>query len=636
MSLNTFQISQCIANKDYVTAETAITDFIRSNTGANDLLDIPVKKSPLEASIVTQEQTHYTLCEQFVTLITQLFSAPGYKPSITTVNTFFTYKFVIEWLFSASLWNNTDSLIEHLQLIQTDRLGNLKLNEKRLTLLLMLITLSSKFKLPWKVLFKTMPSQALSSYVGLVTQPIPALSKESNAGFNYSLESAKDLPLFDLPVVEDLGKFNFPFFACSYATSPDKYEFKKWLTKLIRHNLPQWLSPDVKPYIDDMPAFKQKPKLKMAVMLELYSPNHAMHRCFNNSLKSLGKDYELIAFIDKCNAKDESLDFFDNVIAFNSVFDINRNAELVLQENPDIVFYPSIGMNFWGIYLSQLRLAPIQLMTGGHPSSSFSPEIDFFLIVGESFLAEELQPYVSEKIIALNNVEGNYVQHSLHSELDEVFIKEHNFFMEDDENIRVAINGVMTKVTYDIIDTCKKIESQCNKKVTFVFFSGSKSDTLVYLSAKKQLSKALKSIEVISFNNYKDYMSVISECHLLLPTLPFGGSNSNVDAMILNKPKLFLMGKEQLYTRADQCEWDRVDLVTELGCRNTDEMVQKAVLLINDKGKRQALHTVILEKNCFDTTFIKNDKSDYILGFLVEKAIAEQLSLSVQAKGHNK
>jgi len=609
MNLNTLQISQCIANKDYLTAEQAITDFIRSNTHANDTLDIPVKNAPLEASSIDPEQVYYNFCDQFSTLITQLFSAPSYRPSITTINTFFTCKFIIEWLFSASLWKNTDGLIEHLQLIQTDRFGNLKLNEKRLTLLLMLITLSSKFQLPWKVLFKAMPSQALSAYIGLITQPIPATSKESNAGFNYLLESAKDLPVFDLPVVEDLGKLNYPFFACSYATSPDKYEFKKWLTKLIRHNLKQWLSPIVKQYINDMPNFQQKAKLKMIVMLEQYSSNHAMHRCFNSRLQSLAKDYELIAVIDENSLNDEALSLFDKVLTIKNVFDINENAELVLQEKPDVVFYPSIGMNFWGIYLSQLRLAPRQLMMGGHPSSSYSPEIDCFMVPGNTFTAEALQPFISEKVIMVDEKTNEIGALTMHEDIDDAFLDSHNHFIEDEQEIKIAINGVLTKVTYAIIDVCKRIQDNTKKKVTFYFYCTYHKNQLSYLSSKKQLSRMLKSFELIHFSSYRKYMASISECHFLLPTLPFGGSNSNIDAALLNKPKLFLKGDSHLYTYTDEASWDRLNLVNELGVSSVNELINKSIQLVENKAQRKELFELMV-RNCDLKNIYKNNEAD--------------------------
>lgn len=624
MNLNTFQISQCIANKDYTTAELAITDFIRSNTGANDILGIPVKNVPLGSTPVDQEQVCYTFCEQFVTLITQLFSAPRYKPSITTINTFFSCKFVIEWLFSASLWRNTDALIEHLQLMQTDRLGNLKFNEKRLTLLLMLITLSSKYKLPWKLLLKAMPNQTLSAYIGLVTQPIPAITKESNAGFNYSLESAKDFPLFDLPVVEDLGKLNYPFFACSYATSPNKYEFKKWLTKLIRHNIPQWLSSAVKQHISEISPLPTKQKKKLGVMLELFSKDHAMYRCFNSTIDGLSEQYELIAFTDKKEADNSDLTAFNKMVIFQDIFDINANAELILKESIDMLFYPSIGMKFWGIYLSQLRLAPIQMMMGGHPSSSFSPEIDYFLLPVEQQQAVDCQPYISEKIITSEKPYRELSAHVMHSDLTPSFIELHNHFIEDSDNIRIAINGVMTKVSYDIIDVCKRIQDRSTKTIVFVFFTTYKSDQLGYLSAKNQLKRSLKHFEVSPFTDYLGYMRVISKCHMLLPTLPFGGSNSNIDAMVLNKPKFFIKGNAQLYTKSDLWEWERLGLVDELGCENQNELIDKSVNIIESNTSRKLLYDLMTKKCTIANIFTNENKVNETLTHLFSQTIVQE------------
>jgi len=622
MNLNTFEIAQNIRSKKFVNAETAINFFITESAKNNGQLITPTLNDPLANKTINIEEVHYTFCNQFTSLISELFSSPSYKPLNETINVFIKYKFVIEWIFSASIWNNTDALIEHLGLIKLDAAGKIKLNKRNIPGLLMLITISSKHRLPWPELFKLCGVSAYLTYTCLLSQPIPALSKESNSGFNYLLESAKGLPVFDLPLVGDLGTMNYPFFACSYATSPDKYEFKKWLTSLIRHNLPQWLSPEVKQYIDDIPDFKQKPKLKMAVMLEQYLPNHAMYRCFNNRLQSLSRDYELIAFIDEMNINNEALSFFDKVIGFENVFNINQNAELVLQEKPDIVFYPSIGLNFWGIYLSQLRLAPKQLMMGGHPSSSFSPEIDGFLMLGNTFSLEDIQQYTSEKVVMIEEESKDTGGLTMHEDIDESFLKNHNQFIEDEQEIKIGINGILTKVNYSIIDVCKRIQANTNKKVTFYFYCASHKKQLPYLSSKKQLSRMLKSFKLIHFSSYKKYMISISECHFLLPTLPFGGSNSNIDAVLLNKPKLFLKGNSHLYTYTDEASWGRFDLVKELGCNSIEELITKSFELINNTEYRKTLHHQMV-KNC-NLDKIYNDDKHTATNLLFNAAIMNE------------
>ncbi|GAC20084.1 hypothetical protein [Paraglaciecola arctica] len=635
MSLNPSQISSHIKNKDFLIAEDAIIKFIQFNKDDKNTLILakPVTenilqnvsdKNKIENEIVEQ------LCNEYATVISELFCHPQYKPSHNIINWFLTCKYVIEWLFSASIWRNTDAIIEHLGLAKLDKFGQIKLNTnmQKLTLLLALILLSSKFKLPWKLLFKANPAIALSSYIGLVTQPIPALSVETNKGFNHLLESAKDLPMLDLPVITDLGKLNYGFFNCSYATSPNKYEFKKWLTSLIRHNLHQWVDDTTKNNIANMSSLNLREKPKVAVMLELYSENHAMYRCFNTGFINLSEKYQLIAFIDEDDVEGADLSAFDRVVTFDGVYNINENSNLITNENPDIIFYTSIGMKFWGVYLSQLRLAPLQIMLAGHPSSSFSPEMDYCLLFRWSTNIEQLQPFFSEKIIMGDIPTDGVGFHTIHSGLSDSFLSEHNHFLNSDEKITIGINGILTKVTADVIYICKKIQQGTSKKLTFLFFSGHKSNQLAYLAAKKQLSRELKHFELISFTDYISYMKTISQCHFLLPTLPFGGSNSNIDAMVLNKPKLFIRGTAQIYTVCDQWEWERLGLGNELGCNDENELISKSLQLIDDTQYRKHIHELLVEKCSLKKIFPKNDDGDDLLSDVFAKALDHALSHS--------
>jgi predicted O-linked N-acetylglucosamine transferase (SPINDLY family) len=283
-------------------------------------------------------------------------------------------------------------------------------------------------------------------------------------------------------------------------------------------------------------------------------------------------------------------------------------------------------MKFWGVYLSQLRLAPLQMMLAGHPSSSFSPEIDYCLLFRWSTNIEQLQPFFSEKIIMGDIPTDRVGFHTRHSGLTDSFLSEHNHFLVEDEEMIIGINGVMAKVTADIIDICKRIQQGTSKKLTFVFFSQHKSNQLAYLAAKKQISRELKNFELICFSDYISYMKTISQCHFLLPTLPFGGSNSNIDAMVLNKPKLFIRGTAQIYTVCDQWEWERVSLNNELGCNNEDDLVTKSLQLIDDNQYRKNIHELLVEKCSLEKIFPEHGGGGDLLSDVFTKAIEHAVS----------
>jgi predicted O-linked N-acetylglucosamine transferase (SPINDLY family) len=65
--------------------------------------------------------------------------------------------------------------------------------------------------------------------------------------------------------------------------------------------------------------------------------------------------------------------------------------------NPDIIYYPSIGMAIWVIAMASLRLAPIQVMTYGHPATSNSPYIDYGIIEADCCVEDRF----SEKMVTL-------------------------------------------------------------------------------------------------------------------------------------------------------------------------------------------------------------------------------------------
>ena len=52
------------------------------------------------------------------------------------------------------------------------------------------------------------------------------------------------------------------------------------------------------------------------------------------------------------------------------------------------------------VQLAQLRLAPVQMMSGGHPASSFSTEMDYFLMEEDFMPSIET---VSEKLVKVKS-----------------------------------------------------------------------------------------------------------------------------------------------------------------------------------------------------------------------------------------
>jgi len=87
--------------------------------------------------------------------------------------------------------------------------------------------------------------------------------------------------------------------------------------------------------------------------------------------------------------------------------DIEKICEQILADHLDVLVFLDIGMDEIITCISSLRLAPIQCMTWGHPITSGSPTIDYFLS-SELMETQDSQNYYNEELVLLPNISISY------------------------------------------------------------------------------------------------------------------------------------------------------------------------------------------------------------------------------------
>src|SRR2546429_306824 len=73
-----------------------------------------------------------------------------------------------------------------------------------------------------------------------------------------------------------------------------------------------------------------------------------------------------------------------------------------------VVYYPDIGMTPQSILLANLRLAPIQIMSLGHPVSTWGSEIDYFISGADVEPPNYPERNYSERLVLLPGCGGVY------------------------------------------------------------------------------------------------------------------------------------------------------------------------------------------------------------------------------------
>jgi predicted O-linked N-acetylglucosamine transferase (SPINDLY family) len=90
-------------------------------------------------------------------------------------------------------------------------------------------------------------------------------------------------------------------------------------------------------------------------------------------------------------------------------------AQTVLSKELDAVLYPEIGMHALTLQLAHLRLAPLQMVSWGHPETTGIQTIDYYLSA-QLFEDSESQNAYSEKLLALPSLGCTYEELQVRAE----------------------------------------------------------------------------------------------------------------------------------------------------------------------------------------------------------------------------
>ncbi len=364
---------------------------------------------------------------------------------------------------------------------------------------------------------------------------------------------------------------------CSYADSPSKHELKRSLNKMIVN----WINSNGV----NVPCAQRRNVKRPTILVvgERLRSTHAMYRCYGPSIKALGAKFRLVLIAQTNEFDETSRAMFEEVIELNAeniaIGTILKNIQAL---SPDIIYYPSVGMSLWAIMMANLRLAPIQIMSSGHPATSMSDQMDYFM------LPRGVKPYegvYSEIVVWLK---GN-MRHDPHPLLPKKLIPK---TVVGNDIINIAINSKSLKISYRLLDICERIESLSRKNVCFHFFPG--EDGLRYSSLHSRLLERFPKAVVYPTSTYDIFLSRLAICDLSLAAFPFGNTNSTVDACILGIPVVAHWGQES-HSQSDARVITTVGLPKWLIAEDDEEYLRVALRLIDNDDERLGLSKYLLE-----------------------------------------
>jgi len=261
-----------------------------------------------------------------------------------------------------------------------------------------------------------------------------------------------------------------------------------------------------------------------------------------------------------------------------------------------------VGMNICSRILSCHRIAPVQFTAWGHPITTGSPNIDYFLS-SDLMEPENAQSHYSETLVRLPNL-------ALFLTAPPARPSQSGVFAFPDGRVLYGCLQSLPKYLpqYDVL--LPMIAKEVPEAL-FVFLEG----TPVYATAilKERLSKAFRSqgLDVKRYVRFlppvspDGYIDLLSQMDVILDSIGWTGGNTSLQAIELGKPIVTLPG-EFMRGRHTLAMFKMMGLEKQVAT-SIDDYISKAIRLGSDKTLRGQVGSEILERKCLlyeDQVFI--------------------------------
>lgn len=462
------------------------------------------------------------------------------------------YHRMIESIFKLSVYNNADHITTHL--IKTDPVKAL-----------LLYTLNSKYDLPWEDLLSAPNNFAFDIVMGLVSNQT-VLDTRSLEVKNKILSLKQMAPQ---NVTEDNINLVCSAYAhVSYGTLDHKERFKRHINAQLQQE-PMVLNPK---------------SGKIVVFIEQMNSVHAMYRCFGTALRYLVNNSKTTIVAPKGVLDEPIRKWIPKLIEVESL-DMQVLKDRIVELQPQLIWYPSVGLTSATMLLANTRLAPIQVVTLGHPESTQSEFIDYAIIPKYSH-REGMQDYFTEKLLLIND--AGLVMTPPVGDVDYHVVNQEEAFI-----VNIAIPAKSYKLSPQYLDTLQAINDYQVKLHFFPNEQGIRQE-LVASEIEARFSR-YSNARVYLRDTYQPYIDNLSKCHIYAATFPFGGSNSIYDALKCGLIPVCLANPTVLNENTDAMLLQYLGLPDELITHTHEEYQNKIIELVHNTPKRVALQKQCLE-----------------------------------------
>jgi HMW1C N-terminal/HMW1 domain 2 len=512
----------------------------------------------------------------------ELFIAPEWRQNILA------YHRWLSALFAATPFRNADHVMRALNVKEGDDqsdLRQLQINEADLLKFCLLYSPESEVPLDLDALWAADKVMAAGLCLVLLSPRFlgsPAAHSKREQILPWltdRLDLIDDIEQLPLGVLHDL------YMHCSYADRADKHDIKKSINSLIKRKLilnrfHDWDRDDYDPFRSKKAG--EKPVL--LVVLEWFTKGHSIYRTHSLTMEAAREHFYVVAMAyDNCT-DEVTRKVFDEVVIIsrnNSLLDqLKQIQQEAKKRKVSICYMPSVGMFPLTMWLTNLRVAPLQMMALGHPATTHAHAIDY-VVVEEDYVGSDA--CFSEKLLKLPS-DGMPYRPSAAAEGLKVIVKPQ---LKPDV-VRIAMCATTMKLNPKFLETCVRIIQSSSVPLHFQFLIG-QAQGLTYPSVQRLVAQYLGDhATVFPHQHYTAYMDIIAGCDMFINPFPFGNTNGIIDTISAGLVGICKTGPE-VHEHIDEGLFRRMGLPDWLIAKTEDEYVSAAVRLATNHEERVAL-----------------------------------------------
>jgi hypothetical protein len=507
--------------------------------------------------------------------ITALFVDPGFRLSQEGFDQLAAHRSTMEAVFKASIFGGSDHLFALVQ------------EEEGVNKYLLLFPTDSKLDLDLAEIFTRNPQEMVGLYLSMLGYA-QIFTPEADARRNLLISLAPAFEDVDLPLCL-INALCAAYMHVSYSDCEGKHEPKRVLHAMMARLMQKHVK------VLQFPVREEIARPTILIVFDWWWSRHAMYRCYSQSILQLKRDFRLIGLARNVVTDEPSRAMFDQWIGIaEDKFILADVAQEIANAAPDIIYYPSIGMSSLTISLASLRLAPLQVMSYGHPATTNSPEIDYGIIENDM----GVQACFSEKLQRIPSNTVRYVPFAPVTARHRVRV--------NPETIKIAVCAMQVKVGWPFIRAMQQVQKRARRRVEFHFFCAAHGVGL--FSMANQLKGLLENTMIYERADYQELMEWVAGCDICLFSFPFGGTNSVIDAMLLGIPFITLEGLEP-HARTDAMLIRRAGLPQSMIALTQAEYVTEVTRLVDEDDRRHR-HARLIRRVNVARTFFEPDHTE--------------------------